>query len=174
MPSYFKADKWKVIKFFEKNPAEKGPKATYRVMCGGSTGYPYGQFWQMNSGIKSFEVKDSIVYFYGFSGSTYECHIFNEGFNSESRARTNFYVESAKDDLEIGVEVLNFSDFVEEFTPEVKDEIPKRLQKYVGCKLLENHFAVSKLMVFVKDGVLTVESGSGSHNETLYTFNYKY
>lgn len=53
------------------------------------------------------------------------------------------------------------------------NNIPERYEKYIGWKLPENHFAVSKLMMYVISGELEVNRVSGIHNESLYIFEYK-
>lgn len=59
-------DNWVVIKIKHYEPH-------YRVLAGWSGGYTQGDSWRMNSGIVRVEQDDHNFYFYGHSGSSYQC-----------------------------------------------------------------------------------------------------
>lgn len=63
----YKCDNWVVVK----SPSETDPH--YRVLVGTSGGYLYGDSWRINSGIVRVEDSIDYFYFYGSSGSCYEC-----------------------------------------------------------------------------------------------------
>lgn len=63
----YKCDNWVVVK----SPSETDPH--YRVLVGTSGGYTTGDTWRMNSGIVRVEDSIDYFYFYGSSGSCYEC-----------------------------------------------------------------------------------------------------
>lgn len=67
MSANYKPDNWVIIKI-------NGDDPHYRVLAGWSGGYTTGDSWRMNSGIT--EVKQDVWYyfFYGSSGSCYQCH----------------------------------------------------------------------------------------------------
>jgi hypothetical protein len=60
-------DNWVIIKL-------KGDDPHYRVLAGWSGGYATGDSWRMNSGITAVEEDEHHFYFYGSSGSCYQCH----------------------------------------------------------------------------------------------------
>ena len=60
-------DNWVVIKI-------KGDDPHYRVLAGWSGGDTTGDSWRMNSGITRVEEDEYYFYFYGSSGSCYQCH----------------------------------------------------------------------------------------------------
>jgi hypothetical protein len=62
----YNCDNWVVIKF-------TGPEPHYRVLVGTSGGYTTGDSWRMNSGIVGVEEDEHYFFFYGSSGSCYEC-----------------------------------------------------------------------------------------------------
>lgn len=64
--TYF-PDNWVVIKF-------KGDDPHYRILAGWSGGYTASDSWRMNSGITRVEEDEHYFYFYGSSGSCYQCH----------------------------------------------------------------------------------------------------
>ena len=59
-------DNWVVIKI-------KGEGTYYRVLAGWSGGYTTGDSWRMNSGVTHVEEDEHYFYFYGTSGSFYQC-----------------------------------------------------------------------------------------------------
>lgn len=59
-------DNWVIIKF-------KGDDPHYRVLAGWSGGYTTGDSWRMNSGITKVEETEDSYYFYGSTGSCYNC-----------------------------------------------------------------------------------------------------
>ena len=63
----YKPDNWVIIKL-------KGDDPHYRVLAGWSGGYLDGDSWRMNSGITRVDEVDNCFYFYGSSGSCYQCH----------------------------------------------------------------------------------------------------
>lgn len=60
-------DNWVVIHM-------KGDDPHYRILSGVSGGYTQGSSWRMNSGIVRVTEDDHYFYFYGASGSCYQCH----------------------------------------------------------------------------------------------------
>lgn len=52
----------------------KGVTPHYRVLAGWSGGYDTGDSWRANSGIVRAEQDEHYFYFYGSSGSCYQCH----------------------------------------------------------------------------------------------------
>jgi hypothetical protein len=61
-------DHWIILKVNTSTPH-------YRVLGGWSGSYIYGDSWRLNSGITSHKFDDNYWYFYGSSGSCYECHV---------------------------------------------------------------------------------------------------
>jgi hypothetical protein len=59
-------DNWVVIRFHGNDPH-------YRILAGWSGGYTTGDSWRMNSGITRVEEDEHSFYFYGSSGSCYQC-----------------------------------------------------------------------------------------------------
>lgn len=59
-------DNWVVIKL-------SGDDPHYRILAGWSGGYTTGDSWRMNSGITRVEEDEHYFYFYGTSGSCYDC-----------------------------------------------------------------------------------------------------
>ncbi|MDA1317393.1 MAG: hypothetical protein O3B87_05235 [bacterium] len=51
-----------------------GDDPHYRILSGVSGGYLSGDSWRMNSGIVRVEEDEDYFYFYGASGSCYQCH----------------------------------------------------------------------------------------------------
>ena len=60
-------DNWVVIKL------DDGVDPHYRVLAGWSGGYLDGDRWRINSGITKVEEDEHYFYFYGSSGSCYQC-----------------------------------------------------------------------------------------------------
>jgi hypothetical protein len=60
-------DNWVVIKI-------SGDKPHYRVLAGWSGGYTTGDSWRLNSGIVQVKEDEYYFYFYGSSGSCYQCN----------------------------------------------------------------------------------------------------
>lgn len=61
-------DNWVVLRIeFEGN-------VTYKVLAGWSGGYTTGDSWKLNSGITHVTEDENFYYFYGHSGSCYQCH----------------------------------------------------------------------------------------------------
>jgi hypothetical protein len=63
----YNPDNWVVIKIKSADPH-------YRILAGWSGGYLSGDSWKLNSGITRVEEDDHYFYFYGSSGSCYQCH----------------------------------------------------------------------------------------------------
>lgn len=63
-----RCDNWVVVK----SPSDM--ETHYRVLTGTSGGYLYGSSWRMNSGIVEVHESGDFFYFYGSSGSCYQCH----------------------------------------------------------------------------------------------------
>jgi hypothetical protein len=61
-------DRWVVFTF------KDSEKTLYKVLGGWSGGYLDGDYWRVNSGIKSVEEDGDFYLFHGYSGSTYKCH----------------------------------------------------------------------------------------------------
>ena len=61
-------DRWVVFTF------KDSEKNLYKVLGGWSGGYLDGDYWRINSGIKSVEEDGDFYLFHGYSGSTYKCH----------------------------------------------------------------------------------------------------
>jgi len=65
--SVYTPDNWVIVEI-------KGEEGTfYKVLAGWVGGYLSGDSWRMNSGIARVEEDDDSFYFYGKSGSVYEC-----------------------------------------------------------------------------------------------------
>jgi len=60
-------DGWVVIKITSKG------ETNYKVFGGWGGGYLDGDRWKLNSGISKVEEDDTNYYFYGYSGSCYQC-----------------------------------------------------------------------------------------------------
>lgn len=63
----YTCDNWVVIKM-------KGEDPHYRLLVGTSGGYTTGDSWRLNSGIVRVTEDEYYFYFYGLSGSCYQCH----------------------------------------------------------------------------------------------------
>lgn len=59
-------DNWVIIKL-------SGDDPHYRVLAGWSGGFTTGDSWKLNSGITSVDEDGHFYYFYGSSGSCYQC-----------------------------------------------------------------------------------------------------
>lgn len=65
----YNPDNWVVLKL--NNEGE----TLYKVLAGWSGGYLDGDSWRMNSGITEVKAdSDGYLFFYGSSGSCYQCH----------------------------------------------------------------------------------------------------
>jgi hypothetical protein len=64
--SKYKPDNWVVIKI-------NGDDPHYRILAGWSGGYTTGDSWRMNSGVTRVEETGDSFFFYGSTGSCYEC-----------------------------------------------------------------------------------------------------
>ena len=63
----YTCDNWVVIKL------DDGVDPHYRLLVGISGGYMSGSSWRLNSGITKVEEDEHYFYFYGSSGSCYQC-----------------------------------------------------------------------------------------------------
>ncbi len=66
--SEYTPDNWVVLKI------NNGEETIYKVLAGWSGGYLDGDNWRLNSGITSVKEDEGYLYFYGSSGSCYQCH----------------------------------------------------------------------------------------------------
>jgi hypothetical protein len=64
--SHYTPDQWQIVKITGTDPH-------YRVFGSWSGGYLDGDSWKLNSGITSVTEDDEWFYFYGYSGSVYQC-----------------------------------------------------------------------------------------------------
>ena len=67
MAKLYKPDNWVILKIDD--------SPLYKVLAGWSGSYLHGNSWRINSGIVRHELKDNYWYFYGQSGSCYQCHV---------------------------------------------------------------------------------------------------
>lgn len=73
MGDNYTPDKWVILKI-------DFPEDThYRVLGGWSGGYLDGDSWRLNSGITRHEFHGDYWYFYGSSGSCYQCYVDSYG-----------------------------------------------------------------------------------------------
>jgi hypothetical protein len=63
-----KPEHWVVLRI------ENDTDAYYKVFAGWRGGYLDSDRWKMNSGIAKIEEDEDYYYFYGASGSCYQCH----------------------------------------------------------------------------------------------------
>ena len=63
-----KPEHWVVVRL------ENDTDAYYKVFAGWRGGYLDGDSWKMNSGVTKVEEDEDCYYFYGASGSCYQCH----------------------------------------------------------------------------------------------------
>jgi len=68
--SNYTPDNWVVLKI----DLEEQETPLYKILAGWSGGYLSGDTWRMSSGITRVEEDDHAFYFYGSSGSVYECN----------------------------------------------------------------------------------------------------
>ena len=61
-------DKWVIIKI------GSGSESNFKVFGSWAGGYLDGDRWRLNSGITKIEEDQDNYYFYGWSGSCYQCH----------------------------------------------------------------------------------------------------
>lgn len=67
--SDYRPDNWVVLKI------DYEGEIIYKVLAGWSGGYLDGDAWRMNSGITEVKAdSDGYFFFYGSSGSCYQCH----------------------------------------------------------------------------------------------------
>lgn len=66
--SEYKPDNWVMIKILNDG------KPFYKIVGGWSGGYLDGDAWRINSGVTKVEETEDRYFFYGNSGSVYECH----------------------------------------------------------------------------------------------------
>lgn len=67
--SNYTPDTWVVLKI------QHNSETLYKVLAGWSGGYLDGDSWRMNSGIAEVKAdSDGYFFFYGSSGSCYQCH----------------------------------------------------------------------------------------------------
>jgi len=64
--SEYRPDNWVIVQI-------KGDDPHYRVLGGWSGGYTTGDSWRMNSGIVRVDEDEDHYYFFGSSGSCYNC-----------------------------------------------------------------------------------------------------
>lgn len=89
-------------------------KYVYKVLGAFAGGYPVGDVWRINSGIKSFKenTETNMIEFTGYSGSVYECQKQRESIASIMHpvlATLESYASS----------IISYEEFVKEFDPEV-------------------------------------------------------
>ena len=63
------ADAWVIIKITEEDQSY-----FFKLMRGSYGGYTGSDTWDINSGIKSYEIRGELIKFNGFSGSLYIVH----------------------------------------------------------------------------------------------------
>jgi hypothetical protein len=68
MMSKYTPDNFVVLEIVRENDT------LYRVLGGWNGGYLDGSSWRLNSGITSVKEDEDYFYFYGSSGSCYQCH----------------------------------------------------------------------------------------------------
>ena len=92
--SNYTPDNWAIVKI------KTGASPLYKVLAGWSGGYLNGDSWRMNSGITRVEEDNDSFYFYGTSGSVYECRKSAYGLRAN-----NFYIwekiRTYSDDVEL-------------------------------------------------------------------------
>ena len=66
----YQPDNWVVLKI----NINHEDKPLYKVLAGWSGGYLSDSSWRMNSGITEMKEDEEYYYFYGYSGSCYQCH----------------------------------------------------------------------------------------------------
>jgi hypothetical protein len=69
-----KPDKWVILKITHNG------NTFYKVFGSWGGGYLTGDSWRMNSGISNVEEDEGYFYFYGYSGSCYQCKKGSYGF----------------------------------------------------------------------------------------------
>ena len=92
-------DRWVVLKILSVSDG-----TFYKVLGSWYGGYLHGNSWRLNSGIERVvKASEDTFFFYGFSGSCYECRINNYGMHLES---SGVVEELKKGRGDIVVEVL--------------------------------------------------------------------
>lgn len=98
-------DGWVILK------VKMGQYNLYKVFGTWSGGFLEGPSWRINSGITSVREEDGCYKLYGYSGSVYNCHSYNEGVIDIHNGRVlSNYLENNINDR-----VVTFSEFKEEF-----------------------------------------------------------
>jgi hypothetical protein len=77
--SHYTPDQWQIVKITGTDPH-------YRVFGSWSGGYLDGDSWRLNSGITSVSEDDEWFYFYGYTGSVYQCRKESYGVRSAYNA----------------------------------------------------------------------------------------
>lgn len=105
--SEYNPESWVLLKIQKDNE-----KPLYKVFGAWRGGYATGDYWRFNSGIKSYEVDDTFVYFYGYTGSCYKCKLNTENILSYYHMSVlNSWYEESKGVLS----KISFEDFAKEF-----------------------------------------------------------
>ena len=98
-----KPEHWIVVRI------ENDNDAYYKIFAGWRGGYLDGDSWKMNSGISEVEEDEDFYYFYGASGSCYQCHKNGYGLKDEMY-RFSSYVQGTLETIiknsPISIEIL--------------------------------------------------------------------
>lgn len=100
--SEYQPDNWVVLKI----TVEDTP--LYKVLAGWSGGYLHGSSWRMNSGITEVKEDEEYYYFYGSSGSCYQCHKETQFLKMNNGGIYNQLKEKFGDKVELMPEDTNY------------------------------------------------------------------
>ncbi len=98
-------DYWVVIKLTNKSTND----IHYRVFASWSGGYLHGSSWKINSGITEVKSGKDHWYFYGGSGSVYQCSKLRYGLNGYGQNVLNQTILDVQD--EVHIEILEDQDW---------------------------------------------------------------
>jgi len=93
--AHYTPDSWQLVKI-------NGTDPHYRIFGSWSGGYLYGDSWKLNSGVTDVTEDDKYFYFYGYSGSVYQCH--KNGYGIRSPYNTSVildYCEKSQGTMEL-------------------------------------------------------------------------
>ena len=78
----------------------------YNVLASWYGGFTRGNSWKLNSGVNRVEEDKNYYYFYGASGSVYQCHKKTYGMSAYTMGILNQFYQDAKSAEGVTIELL--------------------------------------------------------------------
>ena len=88
--STYNPDLWVMLKF------NNNGNIFYKVLASWYGGFTQGNSWKLNSGVDRVEEDENLYYFYGASGSVYQCHKKTYGMSVYTMGILNNFQEEVK------------------------------------------------------------------------------